>query len=499
MTRKTTATTTRRALLGASTAGLLARSDAAMGQPPGSAATSRGGTGDARSTAADRKVLAMWPDIALGTRVQLTEDKRGGEFVARPAAAWAVRMGADPYQAFCVMSSVDNRIAWVREYTGPASLDWGGAQGDGTTDDARFINAMLQNPDVNWFQIEDRRTHFLAAPLRITRPITLTGAGIAGSVLAVLGPIDVIDAALPGPADYGLKLADFAIVNRMQYELVKAGNGIRLANAYLAQLSNIRITGCWNAVHATRSGLSNFAGLHVNRSVNAGLLFTGGDNFDTRVSGFTISDGKYAIRLEDMCDEMIFVDGVCSSARIALSTDAAVNVVNRRPEFCRFSRVSFDSCGHGLDLANCADFVFDGCFVSCRPGHGASLGVRGPVENIQFIATTFFNNARSAAVVGAHAAETDFISCKFISNGTLKANSDDTLVFAEGGGSFAVLHCRFRQGWDVASTPRYQIRIGRGGAGDYTLTGNRIMSGGTGTVLDEREGAQRQISGNSGR
>jgi len=493
------APTTRRALLGASAIGLAAAAaGSSAAAPPGASSDPTPVSYPALEVIADRAALAAYRAAGLGTRVVLAEPLRRGEFVACARNAWEDRIAVDPYQAFCIASTADHQVVWVRDFTGPASLDWGGAKGDGVADDAPYINAMLGNPHVNWFRIEDGRQHFLTEPIRIRRAVTLIGAGVRNSVFTVKAPIDAIEVSLSSALESGLHLADFGIVNAMPIGAPTAGSGIRLKLAWLAKLSNIRIFNCWNGVHSSRSNLTNIDAIHLLDCVNAGLLFDGGHNFDTRVIGFTISGGTYAIRLQDMCDEMIFTDGVCSRARYALYADASHYAVNQRPEFCRFSRVSFDSCVNGLDLGNCTDFVFDACFVSCRPNHGAEVGVRGPVENIQFVTTTFFNNAKSAAVVGAHAIDTDFVACKFVSNGTAKPDTYDTLVFAGGCGSFSLAQNRFRHGWDVASTPRYQVRIEEQGSASYSLMGNHFAAGGSGTVLDERGGAGRSMLGNIG-
>jgi len=446
----------------------------------------------------DRIALAAYRQTASGTRAILGEHLRRGVFTAKRRADYTAWLAADPHQAFCIISTVDPNVVWVRDFSGSASLDWSGAQGDGVTDDAPFINAMLQNPFVSCFRIEDGRKHLVSEPIKIRRAITLTGAGMQNSLLIAKAPIDVIEVALPSASENGLRLADFGITNLVKAEQLTAGSGISLNRTYLATVSNISITGGWDGLSAVASGLVNIDGLLVKGCRNAGLLFNGGHNFDLRVSRFTLSDCNYAIRLQDMCDELIFTDGVCSVSRCALYADATSNTVNGRPEFCRFSRVSFDSCDRGLDLANCADFVFDACFVSCRPNHGAELGIRGPVENIQFIATTFFFNGKSAAVVGPQAAETDFLACKFVSNGTTKPNAYDTLTFAAGCGTFSLSQNRFKPGWNVAGTPRYQVRIENGGAGNYSLIGNHFSQGGTGALLEERRGADRVLIGNIG-
>ncbi len=446
---------------------------------------------------ADREALARLRPVRLGVRAKLVEALRCGEFVAKAKAPLLEQIAADPYQAFYVPSTADRELVWVRDYMGPASLDWSGAQGDGVTDDSAFINAMLGNSHASWFRIEDGRTHLLSEPIRIGRVLTLTGAGVHGSVLMVKTSIDAIHAALPSGAETGLHLADFGVVNAMPDGAAAGGDGIRLHQTYLAKLSNIRIVNCWNGLHATWSALTNVDTIHILGCVNAGLLFDGGNNFDIRVTGFTIGGGTFAIRMDDMCDEMIFTDGVCSSSRYALYTDATNYAVNLRPEFCRFARVSFDSCVNGLDLAKCTDFVFDACFVSCRPENGAEIGIRGPTENIQFVATTFFNGAKSAAIVGARADDTDFHACKFVSNGTAQPNAYDTLVFADGCGSFSLSQNRFRPGWDVASTPRHQVRIGSGTA-PYSIIGNHFARGGADVLRDERVGSERALLGNVG-
>lgn len=446
----------------------------------------------------DRAALEAHPETALGNRIILTEGRRRGEFVARARSSYRKHISADPHQAFCVVSTVSQDVVWVRDFTGPASLDWGGAMGNGVIDDAPFINAMLQNTFVSWFQIEDQRNHHLATSLIIRRPLTLIGAGFRNSVFSVSGLIDGLLVELPSASDHGLHLASFGLVNKMPAGTSTKGAGIRLQNVYLAALTNLEVKNFWNGLHSTRCGLSKIDVIHIDGSCNAGMLFDGGDNFDTRVSAFTISGGVYAIRLDDMCDELIFTDGVCSSAQYALYTHASAYAVNRRPEFCRFSRVSFDNCINGLDLANCTDIVFDACFISCRPNHGAVIGVRGSVENIQFVATTFFNNGMSAAVIGRSASELDFVACKFVSNCTTQEDTYDTIVFSAGCGSFSLAHNRFRPGWDVHSSPRYQVRIERGGTASYSLLGNHFNPGSAGTLLDERSGDRRSLVGNVG-
>ncbi len=495
---------TRRTVLGASALGLLGAtrsSSASLQDPPKSYTASANSINPVARVLPDRRALEVYSGAAIGTRVELSEPLRRGAFVARKRDEFPKQIEADRFQAFYIASTANENIVWVRDYIGPASFDWSGAKGDGVTDDAPYINAMLQNDAINWFQIEDGRRHRLGSSIRIDRPVKIVGAGVLNSVLSVDQPIDVIDVSMISAEAHGLHLADFGIESSMQPGSPTAGAGIRLHLAYLSRLSNIRVTNCYNGIHSIQSNLSNFDGIHINGFKFAGLLFDGGNNFDTRVSQFTISGhniGTYAIRMVDMCDEMQFSDGVCSTSQFALYTDAAVYAVNRRPEFCRFSRVSFDSCVNGIDLCRCTDFVFDASFISCRPNHGAVIGIRGETENIQFTTTTFFNNGKCAAVIGAQSMDTDFIGCKFISNGTSKPNTYDTLSFLRGCGSFSLSSNRFRQGWDVESIPRYQVFIQKEGSGDYIMIGNQFSAAGSGVVRDERVGVGRILVGNTG-
>lgn len=390
-------------------------------------------------------------------------------------------------ERFTSLAAAQNVYPFVTSLS--QSVDWAAIQAAIKTLEAQPQRGVLRIP---------AGKYIISDTILVTKAIKIRGDGEASSIITATQSIDAIFANLASSNDHGLHIIDLTITNSLPIGSQTSGSGIRLNGVYRATIRNVKVLGCYNGVRATNSGLSVVSNLHVIVFNHAGLLFDG-EIFDIYVSDFIISGtGQYGIKLLERCDESIFERGIISTVTTALYTDAAVLSVNQCPGFCRFSKISFDTCDNGIDLANCTDFVFDGSFVSCRPNHGAQVGVRGPTRNVSFSNTHFFWNGKSALVVGMQSAGTRALGCRFLSSSQTSSNTYDSVSIAAGFGSWDISHCTFDVEPGYATNPRYHINIASTGTADYRFANNRFGNAGTKNVNDLRQGADRQCHGNHG-
>ena len=367
-----------------------------------------------------------------------------------------------------------------------------GAVGDGVTDDTAAINAALT---------ASRNVKFPAGNYIVSTGITMTtshsllGDGMDRTTITGSGNMDVIYFNAASSSDHGFVIRDMTITNSTAVASQSSGSGIRMNNAYVWRIDNVKVSGCFNGITTTLSGLSTITKFFTVNCKTSAVSFT--TSYDIRLCQFELTGPSvYGIKLQDFCDEHAFSDGVVSSVTTALYTDATVYSVSQRPEFCRFSNVSFDACTNGLNLGNCTDMVFANCFISNRPNDGVSLGNRGTVENIQFIGTTVFNNGGHGINVGSTATHTDFIGCKIISNSQTSVGIQHGILI-NGASDFKVIGCTFFNGWGLATGQNYGLYIAAAGCDRFVVAGNKFGTGG-GQFINSSTSADQQIYGNIG-
>lgn len=377
----------------------------------------------------------------------------------------------------------------------PVSVKEYGATGDGVTDDSAAIQAAFAASTHVHFPAG---TYQLATGLTLTTAHTLTGAGMDRTYIRGVGSMDVLYANLASSSDHGLVIRDMTITNSTAVASQASGSGIRLNNVFVARIENVKISGCYNGIRATTSGLSSISRFFT---VNCKTAAIGLENgcYDIRVSQFELTGpGAYGIKLNDYCDEHVFTDGVVSSLTLAVYTDASVYSVSQRPEFCRFANVSFDACTDGLDLGNCTDMTFVGCFISNRPGYGVSLGNRGTAENVQFIGCTLFNNGTHGLTIGSGATHTDIIGCKFISNSQTSVGVSDGIRVTGSVTNLKVIGNTFYNGWGLATGQLNGLNIAAAGANKFAVAFNDFSGASGATFTNASTAADQNIADNIG-
>jgi Pectate lyase superfamily protein len=378
------------------------------------------------------------------------------------------------------------------------------AVGDGVADDTAALNAAYayaQSLTPPGCVYHPRGKYLRTAPPAITKAITLTGAGPEQSIIVTSGNVGGINVAMTSSSEYHFKLSDIGLLNTSSVASASAGTGLNLSLAYLAEISNVKINGFYDALHITQSPLTNVRSLHIDYFKNDGIRIDGGNNFDVRVHDFTVSAhniGARGIVLIDQNDEHIFSDGVVSECTVVqLFTDAASYAVNTRPEFCRFTNISFDNGANGIDLGNCTDMLFDGCFFSCRPGYGARVGNSKTTESVTFDSCTWFNNGTNGLQLGAFQKDTRVIGGQAIDNSQTTPATYHGILAIDGATDFSVIGTKFKNGWG-GGTQQFGLYISGAACNRFVVSGCNFGTATGSTFVNNSTGNDQQVYGNIG-
>lgn len=340
-------------------------------------------------------------------------------------------------------------------------------------------------------------TYVCSDPIAVTRGLRIVGEGPSASVLQYDGNVNCLDVAL-SIGDSGFGLEQVGILNQLSIGSVTGGTAIRLNSAPATRLNNVTTTNFNYGVHCTGADKSSFAGVNVNGFKDTAFRFDGG-NFDIRLRDCVASGnniGVFAFYMADFNDEHLFEGFITNGCIYAGYVTSSVYSVSQRPEWCRFYDCSFDSGDNGVMLENCADFVFDGCFFSCRPGNGAEIGIANPTDGITFDKCTFFNNGGHGARLGAAAVNTVFDSCNFVSNSFEAATTAHGLMVENSTLKFAVTKCKFHNAW-FSSTQNYGLYISGAACDQFVVDHNIFGTGGGQSFVNSSTGAQQRVGRNN--
>jgi hypothetical protein len=278
--------------------------------------------------------------------------------------------------------------------------------------------------------------------------------------------------------------------------------------SYFSEIANLRITNFYDGIHFVRCPVSSIRQLNITTFSRYGFWSEGGYGFDCRISDFVISGqvldnesqpvvhGLVGIRLDDMNDEHVFLNGIVNFCSTGIYTDATVFSVSQSPEFCRFINVSIDSNATGMDLANCADMVFLACFISNRPGHGTLIGERGPTRNVQFFGCTFQSNGGNGAILWSQSKYTNFFGCNFQCNSHVTPGTAHGIVVLDETTNFSVVSSQFDNAWGSGSQ-NFGLYVVGAACNKFAVIGNDFSASG-GSFVNNSTGNDQNIHGNIG-
>lgn len=385
-----------------------------------------------------------------------------------------------------------------------------------------FVTSLTQTQD--WAGImqalgRSRTVHIPAGTYRcgrdevtVTRPTRITGDGPHLSIIArdTSGNGINLDMSQRSVADSSdTRIDGIALVNTMAAGTATSGAGIYGQRGYFSEITNVRITNFHDGILFVQCPVTNIRGLNITTFTRYGFASLGNHGFDCRITDFVISGqllidgaptahGSKGIFLENMNDEFVFLNGIVNYCRVGLYTDAATFAVNACPEFARFINVSFDSNSLGMDLANCADMVFQACFISNRPNAGAIIGQRGPTRNIQFFGCTFQTNGGNGAMLFPGARFTNFIGCNIQGNSASAGPGVmDGAVAHAGVADFTFVGCHFDNGWG-GGTQKFGLHIADPTCDRFAVVGNHFSAAQGGLFVNKSRGLDQNIVGNIG-
>lgn len=342
-------------------------------------------------------------------------------------------------------------------------------------------------------------SYLLTSKVTRSTKLKLIGEGRDSSIFVPRGTFDAFEF---NNADHSY-LAHFKIINDQAVASRSAGAGLSFIDSGQCSLEDILIQQTFDGIHSVTSPIMRGNRVDLEDMRGVCLRIDGGNAFDNYWSNFIfkcINDGTYrgeaSVKLTDMCDEMLFENGIMNMGNYPVITGASSYTVNQRPEFCRFVNVSFDSCANGPLWDNCTDMKIIGGFTSCRPGSGADIGPTNS-ESVKYIGHTFFNCGGHGAIIRDGAKDTHFTDNDFIDNSQASAGAAHGILVDTNATDWHAAGNVFKNGWGGAGTQGYGIYISAG-ADRYTITANRFGTLTAGPILDLSTPTERYIFGNIG-
>lgn len=345
----------------------------------------------------------------------------------------------------------------------------------------------------------------------LTRPTRIIGRGANMSMLTWNASVNGINMAMvdtSADGSYHAGLHGLALVNAMAAGTPTAGAGLAGEYVYFGEITDVRINNFYDGINFVQCPVTNIRGLNITTFNRYGFASTGGHGFDCRITDFVISGqlivdgevtifGEYGIFLDEKNDEFVFLNGIVNFCVTGLYTDATTFAVSECPEFLRFINVSFDSNSVGIDLANCAEVVFDLCFISNRPNSGVLIGQRGSTRNVKFSNSTFQTNGGAALVLFSGAKFTNCINCSFLGNGASSGPGvAHGVVVQSGVTDFAFIGCDFSNGWG-GGVQNFGLFITAANCNRFAIIGNNFGASG-GAFVNSSTGTEQEIHGNLG-